>query len=1014
VNKSLAIDAFESFREVFLLIGPDGRCLFWNKALNEVTGYGDDEIKAIPATDFFPRDDALRIEGAMNAVFASGEHQRVETEVITKDARRIPHELSLTLVKDAGGKPVAVAGLGADITDRKRAEDVLRNMVRETNMRREEITALLESTRLVLERKDFLDAGREILRLSRNLVGAGSGYVALFEGDASSVVLVEPESLREHIGLAGPMPVAALHGKDFVLGKAVIENDLASSPLAERLPESHFAVKNIMLSPLMVDRVPVGLIGLANKPGGFNRRDSLMASAFGEIASLALQNARNLEMLAASEERYREIFQNATEGIFQSAGDQFISVNPSFARMFGFSSAEEMMSEVSVGDIYAHAAERDRVMRLVDERGRVRGVEAQGKRRDGELIWCSLNSHAVTDEDGDTLYYEGTVRDITERKEAEEALRLSEARYRLLIDTAPDIIYTIDASGTLTDINEAFETVTGFSRDEWLGKPFAPLVHPDDLHRAIETFEQARQGGSPAPYELRILTSEGGYRTGEFISKPLIEEGEPVSEFGVARDITERKQAEEELRLAKEQLDATVDALPDLLFEVDSAGRIYEYRAPRANILYAAPEEFIGKTVSEVLPAEAAEVIMEAVGEAARTGRHSGAVYSLDLPTGTSWFELSIASKGDADSPGSRLVALVRDITDRKKAEEEHGIIIKTAMEGFYINDLSGNFVEANDAYCEILGYSLDEFLGMKISDIDVIESPEDVEARIQKIIATGQDHFEARHQRKDGRIIDVEASVTFRDVEGGRIYSFIRDITKRKKTEHDLQVLNNELEGYAHTVSHDLKGPLASIGAASDTILSLLTRDLDADGIGGVREMSAIIANNVEKSTALIEGLLELAEAGQRPHDATDVDVAEVVDGIVAERREEIKARHIKVHTHRDLGRIKASPTHMYQLFSNLIDNAIKHNTSRKPTVDVEYIGRDRAGGHQFVVRDNGPGIDPAEARTVFLPFVAGAGGKTGIGLAIVEKIVGVYGGTIEVSNDGGARFAFVLFDVI
>jgi len=1014
VNKSLANDAFESFREVFLLIGPDGRCLFWNKALNEVAGYGDDEIKAMPATDFFPHDDALRIEGAMNTVFASGEHQRVETEVITKDARRIPYALSLALVKDAGGKPVAVAGLGADITDRKRAEDVLRNMVRETNMRREEITALLESTRLVLERKDFLDAGREILRLSRNLVGAGSGYVALFEGDTSSVVLVEPESLREHIGLDGPMPVVALHGKDFVLGKALIENDLASSPLAEKLPEGHFAVKNIMLSPLMVDRVPVGLIGLANKTGGFNRRDALMASAFGEIASLALQNARNLEMLAASEARYREIFQNATEGIFQSAGDQFISVNPSFARIFGFSSAEEMMSEVSVGDIYADAAERDRVIRLVDERGRVRGVEAQGKRRDGELIWCSLNSHAVSDEEGNPLFYEGTLRDITERKEAEEALRLSEEKYRLLIDTAPDIIYTIDASGTLTDINEAFETITGFPRDEWVGKPFAPLVHPDDLQRAIETFEQARKGGDPEPYELRIRTSEGGYRTGEFISKPLTKEGEPVGEFGVARDVTERKQAEEELRLAKEQLDATVDALPDLMFEVDRSGRIYEYRAPRANMLYAAPEEFIGKTVSEVLPADASGIIMDAIGEAVRNGRHSGAVYSLDMPTQTFWFELSIASKGEADSPGDRLVALVRDITDRKKAEEEHGIIIKTAMEGFCVNDLNGNLLDINDAYCRMLGYSRDEIIGININDVEVIYSPEEVNERIRKIAATGSDHFETRHKGKDGRIIDVEASVTYRDVGGGRLYSFIRDITERKKAEHELQILNNELEGYAHAVSHDLKGPLASISAASETIQSLLTRDLDDDEIGGVREMSAIIASNVEKSTALIEGLLELAEAGQRPHDATDVDVAEVVDGIVAERREAIKARHIKVHTHRDLGRIKASPTHMYQLFSNLIDNAIKHNTSKKPTIDVEYLGRDRAGGHQFVVKDNGPGIDPAEAKKIFLPFVVGAGGKTGIGLATVEKIVGVYGGNIEVSNDGGARFDFVLFDVV
>ena len=652
MNKSLAIDAFDSFREVLLLIGADGRCIFWNKALREVTGYGNDEIKTMPATDFFPRDDALHIEGAINAVFAGGEHQRVETELVTRDGRRMPYELSLAPVKDSGGKPAAVAGLGADITDRKRAEDTLRNMVRETNMRREEITALLESTRLVLERRDFLDAGREILRLSRNLVGAGAGYVAIFEGDTGRVVLVEPESLREHIGLAGPMPVTAFHGKDFVLGKAVIENDFASSPLAERLPEGHFAVKNIMLSPLIIDREPVGLIGLANKPGGFNRRDSLMASAFGEVASLALQNSRNLDMLAASEARYREIFQNATEGIFQSAGDRWISVNPSMARMFGFSSPEEMMSEASVGDIYADAAERERIMEFVDDRGRVRGVEARGKRRDGELIWCSLNSHAVQDEDGNPLYYEVTVMDITERMEAGEALRLSEEKYRLLIDTAPDIIYMIDASGTLTDINEAFEAITGFSRDEWVGKPFAPLVHPDDLRRAIETFEQARIGGNPEPYELRILTSEGGYRTGEFISKPLTKDGEPVGEFGVARDVTERKQTEEELRLAKEQLDATVDALPDLMFEVDRSGRIYEYRAPRANMLYAAPEEFIGKTVSEVLPADASGIIMDAIGEAVRNGRHSGAVYSLDMPTQTFWFELSIASKGEADSPG--------------------------------------------------------------------------------------------------------------------------------------------------------------------------------------------------------------------------------------------------------------------------------------------------------------------------------------------------------------------------
>jgi len=900
VNTSLAIDAIDMLRELFVLVGADGRCSFWNKALKEVTGYADDEIKAMAVTNLFPHEDSERVGGALRAIFNSGEPQRVETEVMTRDGRRIPYELSLAVVNDAKGKAVAVAGLGVDVTDRKRGDEVLRNMVKETNARREEITALLESTRLVLERKDFLDTGREILRLSRNLVGAAAGYVALFEDDESRLTLVDPESLREGLSLHGPMPVTALHGKNFVLGKAVIENDLSDSELADRLPPGHFAVKNIMLSPLIVGGQPVGLIGLANKPGGFNRRDSLMASAFGEVASLALQNARNLEKLSESERRYREIFENASEGIFQSAGDRFLSVNPSFARMLGFASPEEMMSEVNdITDIYADAAERERVIKLVDELGRVKGVEVRGKRRDGELIWCFLNSHAVRDEEGNNLYYEGTLQDITQRKEAERALKYSEEKYRLLIDTAPDIIYAIDAGGNITALNEAFEVVTGFSRDEWMGKPFAPLVHPDDLHRAIETFELVRQGGSPEPYELRILTSGGSYRTGEFISKPLIRDGEPAGEFGVARDVSARKEAERAL-VESEQL----------------------YRA----LLATSPD----------------------------------AVAVTDLE-----FKVQMVSD--------------------KAIEQQHAS-------------------------------SADELIGMKA--LDFIH-PDEREFALSNASSTSDSGVSEPQDflmtRLDGATFTGEIITSvLRDADGvpKAFIATVRDITERKRAEHELQVLNNELEGYAHAVSHDLKGPLASISAAGETIQSLLTGDLDEEEIGGVREMSAIITNNVEKSTALIEGLLELAEAGQRPHDATEVDVAEVVDGIVAERRDAIKSRRIKVQAHRDLGRIKASPTHMYQLFSNLIDNAIKHNTSKKPLIEVTYNGKDRTGGHQFVVRDNGPGIDPAEARNIFLPFVSGIGGKTGLGLATVEKIVGVYGGTIEVSNDDGARFDFVLYD--
>ena len=119
-----------------------------------------------------------------------------------------------------------------------------------------------------------------------------------------------------------------------------------------------------------------------------------------------------------------------------------------------------------------------------------------------------------------------------------------------------------------------------------------------------------------------------------------------------------------------EQLTATLNALPDLLFEVDRHGRIYDFRAPRPELLYVPPDKFLGQTMAQVLPKETASAIMDALDQAVEKGRHTGAIYPLETAAGASWFELSVAAKGDPKTPNGRLVMLVRDITERKQAEE--------------------------------------------------------------------------------------------------------------------------------------------------------------------------------------------------------------------------------------------------------------------------------------------------------------------------------------------------------
>lgn len=139
---------------------------------------------------------------------------------------------------------------------------------------------------------------------------------------------------------------------------------------------------------------------------------------------------------------------------------------------------------------------------------------------------------------------------------AKAALRESEERYRALVEAAPDVIYVIAADGTLTSLNPAFEEISGWPRANWIGKPFLPLVDPEDLALANETLQQVLGGETPPVHRLRILSRTGDYLFGEFTSTPYVEQGRIVGVLGIARNITKRTRAEEELRASREQLRA--------------------------------------------------------------------------------------------------------------------------------------------------------------------------------------------------------------------------------------------------------------------------------------------------------------------------------------------------------------------------------------------------------------------------------------------------------------------------
>src|SRR5438270_184532 len=199
--------------------------------------------------------------------------------------------------------------------------------------------------------------------------------------------------------------------------------------------------------------------------------------------------AEEIETLRQVELRYRSIFENAIHGIYQSTpAGRFLNVNPALARMLGYDSPAEVIASCAdiARDYYAAPSAREEFMALLAGRGLAQGFEVQVRRRDGTTIWTRENVHAVSGPHGQLLYYEGSVEDITAQKQAEQALRDSEERYRELFENANDIVYTHDLRGNFTSLNNTGERVTGYTRAEAVAMNIAQVVVPEQLPLARE------------------------------------------------------------------------------------------------------------------------------------------------------------------------------------------------------------------------------------------------------------------------------------------------------------------------------------------------------------------------------------------------------------------------------------------------------------------------------------------------------------------------------------------------
>jgi PAS domain S-box-containing protein len=304
---------------------------------------------------------------------------------------------------------------------------------------------------------------------------------------------------------------------------------------------------------------------LTAAPIGRHLHEKRVVAVFEDIT----EQKRMFEALSASEEKYRNLYENAVEGVYRSTKDKLLEVNPALARMHGFGSPEEMLRSMrNVKDeLWIDPKEHERYKRLLDEQGFVKGFENQVYRKDGSKIWTSLNSRAIYYKAGEFLYYQGTVVDITERKQAEEALRESEEKFKLLFEKSAEPILLLD-NGVYVDCNEAAVKLMGAT-----GKDRLTGLHVLDISR--ERQPDGRLSSEKVPELIELAMKEGtsrfewmhrGFDGRELwveVSLTVIPIHGRRLLYTVWRDIGERKKAEELLRESEERYRTAIERSND-------------------------------------------------------------------------------------------------------------------------------------------------------------------------------------------------------------------------------------------------------------------------------------------------------------------------------------------------------------------------------------------------------------------------------------------------------------------
>lgn len=611
---------------------------------------------------------------------------------------------------------------------------------------------------------------------------------------------------------------------------------------------------------------------------------------------------------------------------------------------------------------------------------------------------------------------------VVEAATAKEALRATEERFRSLVETSGDWVWETDRRGVYTYASPTVRALLGYEPEDVVGRTPFDLMPPDEARRVAALFQEiAAAARPPERLETAAQRRDGRLVVLDTNGAPFFDaDGALLGYRGITRDITERKQAEMALQESEAKFRSLVENAPTGILIVTDAYQFTYVNDELCRILGHSRAELIGQDFRDFLDEESRSLVADRYVRR-RRGEEVPARYEFNIVRKNGERRRTeIRSAVIGDSRGQlQTIAQLLDVTEQRRAEDalrektaELDRYFTSALDLLCIADTDAYFRRLNKEWESTLGYPIQELEGKHFLEY---VHPDDKEATQAAISRLGEQHevlnFVNRYRSKDGsyRWVEWRSSPV-----GKMIYAAARDITKRKQVEADrerliaeLEQRNAELERFTYTVSHDLRSPLVTITG----FLGYLRRDALAGDVEKVGTDIDRIVQAVERMQLLLEELLELSRIGRVMNPPQAVAFAAIVGDACRLVQGRIDSRGVQVEVASDLPVVYGDRVRLVEVVQNLVDNACKFmGAQAEPRITIGQRGSDQDGQPILFVRDNGIGIDVKYQDRIFGLFDKLEPGSegTGIGLALVKRIVEVHGGRVWVESERGRGSTF------